>query len=256
MSDDGRWLRATLDPDPVPPPDLAARAVHTARRIRRRRFAAGAVAALAVVAVPLAAVRTGPGQQAAGPAPTSPALPTCAGSSRPPFVPARSATDVSWPYRGDAGLRTAAVRAGAGLTDVRPLFGARLDDGHTVVAAAGWSGSAWELRWRTDSGAGASAHLPVLGPRTQLSIVLPAGLRSDGIVGTLVVLAPPGTTEIAFVSCPRLDGSGRYTDPGDTAVLPLKPGSLAGHGADPHPGRDRRTRSPGGSVVGAELTTG
>jgi hypothetical protein len=230
MSDDGRWLRAALTVDPVPPPDLADWAERTARRMVRRRIAAGALAAAALAVVPFALTRGGPGQRAATPSPSaSPSAgpAPCPGRSSVPFVRARSAADVAWPYRGDADLLATAVAAGRGLTDVRPLFGAHLAGGRLIVAVAGREKSGWRLRWSEGNGGGAGLSLPALGPDTELSLLLQPGPPVDGIAGTLIVLAAPGTTEIAFVSCPA-DGTSRYSASGDTAMMPLKPRDLEG----------------------------
>lgn len=159
------------------------------------------------------------------------------GSSEEPER-ARSAADAAWPYRGEARLRDRAVAAGTGLADVRPLFGAGLDGGGTIVMVAGRRGTDWRLRYAvtgttTDS---AEKALPALRAGTQLSVVVGSGPAASGPTTTLVVVvvAAPGTTGIIYRYC---DGPGgvplRHHDvAGDTAVLPLRsadevPGVLA-----------------------------
>jgi hypothetical protein len=214
----GEWLRETLDPRPVPPPDLADRAVRTARRIVRRRVAAGALAAaaLAAVAVPLAARGDG-ADRTAGPVPTvEPSTPcSLAYGSKLTITldPARSARDVAWPYRGDTDLRPAVTALGRGLTDVRPLFGTRLPDGTgDVLMVAGRSAAGWRLR--TDAaGARAERALPVLGPATQLSVV--AGRF-------VVIVAAPGSRSVQYTYC-RPDGPLSFFVEGDTFVQQAAP---------------------------------
>lgn len=92
---------------------------------------------------------------------------------------------------------------------------------------AGRDKQGWELLWRTEGGAGSGAPIPALGPDTEISLLVQSGPPVNGIAGTLIVLAPPGTTQITYESCPA-DGTTRYTAEGDWAVLPLKPRDLEG----------------------------
>jgi hypothetical protein len=239
MTDD---LRARYDPAPVPPPDLADRAMRTARGIVARRMAAGALAVAAVVVAPIAVLDPGGSGGTAAPAVTRTAtptatptaspgsprpLPSCAGGDSTFEVPHKPA-DVAWPYRGDPALRPAAVEAGRGLAKMLPLFAARLPDGSTIAAAGGVDGVTWELHWRwSTTGAVQEDFLPVLGPDAVLGAIVATGPPVAGVAATLVVLAAPGTTDIAYTSC-RDDGGRRYAAAGDTAVIPLRPRDLTG----------------------------
>lgn len=256
---DEQWLRDTLtSPDVAPPPDLAARAERAARGIRRRRVAATALAVAALVVVPVAVQRgTHAPDRTAGPP-----APACHGKSYSDTYQserARSAADAAWPYRGDARLRDRAVAAGTGLADVRPLFGAGLDGGGTVVMVAGRRGTDWRLRYAVTGPSTDSAEqaLPALHAGTQLSVVVGPGPAASGPTTTLVVVAAPGTTGIIYRYCEAPDGTPlRHHDvAGDTAVLPLRsadevPGVLAVRTGARVTERDQ----PGTGYVGAFAT--
>lgn len=232
MSTDDQWLRATLtEPAVTPPADLADRAERIARGIRRRRVAATAVAVAALVAVPLAVQGTRTPDRTAGPVATPrPRVSTgeCAGDNpvEPAPVAARTAADAAWPYRGDPRLEEGARAVGAGLADVRPLFGWERGAGVTVTVAAGRGADGWRLRYSGDDRR-TTVHdlpLPVLGARTVLTL----WLRGDWYT-TVVVLAPPGATGIAQSYCrdPSTHQGGGYGRR-DFDLFDLSPGTPAG----------------------------
>jgi hypothetical protein len=224
------WLRDTIGPlDVTPPPDLADRAERTARRIVRRRVAAGVLAVVAVVVLPLAVQRgtRGP-DRTAGPAPSGRCVSTAHFGPAEDPERARTAADAAWPYRGDGDMLSQVRAAGNGLTDVRPLFGTQVAGIGPVLMVAGRGDLGWRLRYvvGTDS---TEQALPALHAGTQLSLVL-----GSSTPYTLVVVAAPGTPGIVYRYCLGQDGSylRQHEVAADTAVIPLRsedevPGALA-----------------------------
>lgn len=216
---------------PPPPADLADRAERTAGRIRRRRYAAVAVAAVLALVVPLAVVNTVRRLDRSLPPAVNPA---CRVDPTPPVQePARTVADITaWTPRVDPALRPrfagvfrdwSRYNTNQDTTDPRRvpsephlLFAHRASGWGSVYAFATSVLGEWRLGVIT-TGSGnqiplVNAPMPKLGPGTVLSGLVNVDYRRGGPLPStgwdrrsnlLFVLAAPGTPEIRFSGCYR-----------------------------------------------------
>lgn len=241
--DELRGRLATAYPPAIPPADLAARAVRTAGRIRRRRAVVVAAAAALAVAIPLSvAAVAGPDRA------LPPAAPPC--GSQVEEVPdqrvARTEAEVNgWGRRGDATLRARAEQVAWPMINAKviALHATEVSYGRYAAVLAEDTGtlvqprSVWAVTWRQLPGERprledfAAGRLPVPGPDAAISLLVrwpAAGSPGPGPATNLIVaLAPPGSRSVTLDAC-RVGQSVGYGYGGD--VLVADAGSLDGPG--------------------------